>query len=72
MDRMSLTIDGMSCDHCVRAVAEALEGVDGVRVERVGVGSAVVEYDPEAVEPERIRGVVVEQGYGVRGMERVS
>lgn len=72
MDRMSLTIDGMSCDRCVGAVAEALEGIDGVRLERLGVGSAVVEYDTATVEAARIRAAVSGEAGGVRSMERAS
>lgn len=26
----TLTVDGMSCEHCEQSVEEALEGVDGV------------------------------------------
>ena len=36
----TLTIDGMSCGHCVRAVETALGAVPGVTVEAVTVGEA--------------------------------
>ncbi len=36
----TLTIDGMSCGHCVRAVETALDAVPGVAVEAVTVGEA--------------------------------
>ena len=66
MQRVTLRIDGMSCGHCVRAVRSALEGVDGVRVEDVTVGSAVVAYDPARADPERIARAVAEEGYAAR------
>ena len=39
-----LTIAGMSCQHCVRAVDEALRAVPGVVVEKVEIGSAVLSH----------------------------
>lgn len=64
---VSLTIDGMSCGHCVRAVDRALRNLPGIEVEQVAVGSAVVGYDPASVTPEQIEQVVTEEGYAVRG-----
>jgi copper chaperone CopZ len=72
MQRVALTIEGMSCGHCVRAVDRALKALPGVQVEQVAVGSAVVAYDPAVVEPERIEAAISEEGYGVRGVERTS
>lgn len=39
----TLSIDGMSCGHCVQAVTKALSAVPGVKVRSVAVGSAVIE-----------------------------
>ncbi|GAB5535812.1 MAG: heavy metal translocating P-type ATPase [Rubricoccaceae bacterium] len=39
----TLTIDGMSCTHCVGAVRKALEGVEGVTVHSVEIGHANVD-----------------------------
>jgi copper chaperone CopZ len=54
---MNIAITGMHCDACVRRVRKALEGVDGARVEKVEVGSAVVDVDParEAAVLEAVR-----------------
>jgi copper chaperone CopZ len=38
----TLTIDGMTCGHCVRAVTEVLAAVPGVGVRSVAVGSAQI------------------------------
>ncbi|MGH9558855.1 MAG: heavy-metal-associated domain-containing protein [Bryobacteraceae bacterium] len=43
---MKVAIEGMHCDACVRRVRQALEKVDGAKVEKVEVGSAVVAIDP--------------------------
>lgn len=39
----TLSIDGMTCGHCVQAVTKALSAVPGVKVTSVAVGSAVIE-----------------------------
>jgi copper chaperone len=61
----TLKVDGMSCDHCVKAVTEALQSVSGVRTAEVdlGAGRAVVEYDEGATSPARLVGAVMEEGY---------
>ena len=63
MERATLTIDGMSCGHCVNAVRQALSGVDGATIESVAVGSATVAYDPARTSPERLAAAVTEEGY---------
>jgi copper chaperone CopZ len=65
MERMTLAIDGMSCEHCVRAVRQALEGVQGVQVEEVAIGRATVQYDPSRVSREAIADAVADEGYTV-------
>lgn len=63
MNALEIEIQGMTCQHCVRAVREALTAVDGVNVERVGIGSAVVAYDPARTTPAALVGAVTGQGY---------
>ncbi len=58
-----LTIDGMTCDHCVRAVAEALEGIDGVEVENVAIGSATIRRDEARASRDGITAALEEEGY---------
>lgn len=69
MERMTMTIEGMSCGHCVAAVTRALKQVEGVEVEQVQVGSATVGYDPARTRPERIVEAVEEEGYPVAGRQ---
>ena len=64
----TLQIEGMSCDHCVRAVREALADVSGAVVESVEVGRAVVDAGPEAPR-ERLVAAVEAAGYAVTGGE---
>ena len=30
--KLNLKIDGMGCEHCIKSVREALEGISGVKV----------------------------------------
>jgi len=66
MERVQLEIGGMSCGHCVRAVEQALAGLEGVKVEEVRVGSAIVEYDPAVAGAERIERAIQDEGYQAR------
>jgi copper chaperone len=59
-----LSISGMSCGHCVKAVKAALEDIDGVTEAKVELtpGSAVVVHDG-SVTPERLVSAITEEGY---------
>jgi copper chaperone CopZ len=72
MERVRLTIEGMTCGHCVRGVDLALRSLPGVEVEMVEIGSAVVAYDPTAVKPEQMEEAISEEGYEVRSVGRAS
>ena len=63
MERLNLTIEGMSCDHCVRAVRGRLERTEGVKVDDVKIGSAVVEYDPAKTNVDEIETAIADEGY---------
>lgn len=65
MKNETLTIEGMSCDHCVRAVRRALEQTPGVEVRDVTIGSAEIGYDPATVDPATIADAIEEEGYRV-------
>ena len=61
-----LKIEGMSCDHCVKHVKEALEGTAGVTSAVVSLkeGTAEVEHGGEAA-LEAMKAAVGEAGYEV-------
>ena len=63
MERIELTIEGMSCDHCVRAVRGRLERTPGVKVEDVQVGIATLEYDPEKTNVDELEEAIADEGY---------
>ena len=63
MTRLDLTIDGMSCSHCLNAVRGALDTLPGVTVETVTLGRATVSYDPARVTLDEIVDAVNDEGY---------
>lgn len=63
MEALHVTIEGMTCEHCVRAVDAALRRTPGVEVQQVAIGSADVRYDPAAVSADRIAEVIADEGY---------
>ena len=66
MERAQLSIDGMSCGHCVAQVTSALKTLPGVAVENVQVGSADVSFDPLKVEPKALAEAVTSAGYAAK------
>lgn len=59
-----LSIEGMSCEHCVAHVKEALEAIQGVEnvVVSLEENSATVETD---VDNEILKSAIEEEGYDV-------
>lgn len=60
---IKLKVDGMSCDHCVRSVNNALAGVEGVKsVVEVSLerGEAILEGEPEIA---ALVAAIEEEGY---------
>ena len=64
MATTTLQITGMSCQHCVRAVENALKDVHGVQHVTVTLepGSARIDHD-ENVKPHQLVEAVREEGY---------
>lgn len=60
-----LKVKGMSCEHCVATVAQALERVDGVERANVELeaGRAVVEYRDGSATPRALASAVMDEGY---------
>ncbi len=73
----SLVVEDLTCKHCIRNIIDDLRAVDGVVAVRVNAppaideppdepvcGTATVKFNPEFVNPQRIRDVI--QGHGFR------
>lgn len=66
MEKVKLSIDGMSCGHCVARVNKTLATVPGVKVDRVDIGSATVEFDPAKATVASITAALDDAGYPAR------
>ncbi|MEA5014396.1 MAG: copper ion binding protein [Candidatus Limiplasma sp.] len=67
MEKAILKVDGMSCEHCVKAVTKAvsaLPGIGGVSVD-LKAGTVTVEHDPAQSALDAIKAEIQEQGYDV-------
>ncbi len=61
-------IEGMSCQHCVRAVEGALLALPGVEGAKVDLENhlAEVHYDPQAISLSALKEAIEEAGYEVK------
>lgn len=68
--KKTLHVEGMTCQHCVHHVKEALESIDGVSSAKVDLGSktAVIKSSGE-IEDNVIKEVVKDAGYEVSSIE---
>jgi copper ion binding protein len=62
--KTTLNIEGMSCEHCVAHVKEALEAIGGVSAAQVSLKekNALVEHE-DSVSFEAMKAAVSEAGY---------
>ena len=47
--KLNLKINGMGCEHCVKSVREALEGIKGIKVLDVKIGSEEIEAENDSI-----------------------
>lgn len=67
MEKVTLTVNGMSCGHCVNAIegnVGKLNGVSEVKV-HLSEGKVDVEFDSTVVSLEEIKETIDDQGYDV-------
>ena len=67
MQKVSLTVEGMSCSHCELAIVNALEDLGVVAVKASAADSLVaIEFDENKLTLEAIKSEIVETGYTVK------
>lgn len=64
MQAETIKIIGMSCDHCVKSIGEAVKKLPVEKYE-VKLGSLYIEYNPEKIERNEIINAISESGYDV-------
>jgi copper chaperone len=69
MEQKTLNVNGMSCDHCVKAVTNALNGLDGVADVVVSLKdkTASFKFDSALTSIEDITKAITEEGFEVTG-----
>lgn len=63
MKSHELTIEGMSCNHCVMHVKKELSKVTGLVIEDVQIGKARVRYEESSVSQQRVAQAIDDAGY---------
>ena len=69
MEKKTLKVAGMSCNHCVNAVNKALGGIAGVADIAVSLkdGAVSFNYDPALASIETIKAAITEEGFEIAG-----
>ena len=69
MEHKTLKVTGMSCNHCVNAVNNALGALAGVADVAVSLqdGAVSFNYDPALAPLEAITAAITEEGFEVAG-----
>jgi len=68
MDNITLNVSGMSCEHCVKAVNNALSAISGVKNIAVSLkdGKVSFSHDPAKAPLDAIKAAITEEGYEIR------
>ena len=68
MKETTFYVDGMSCTGCAQSVTAALGAKEGIMHVKVDFDTrkAVVQYDDQKMNEERIKTLLKEMGYGFR------
>lgn len=67
MEKTVLKVDGMSCEHCVKAVTGAVSVLPGVETVAVDLAAktVTVTHDPALSPLDKIASEIEEQGYDI-------
>lgn len=67
MAKSVINVDGMACEHCVKAITNAvgaLSGVTGVSVD-LEAKTVTVDHDPDQASVDKIKAEIEDQGYDI-------
>lgn len=67
MAEITISIQGMSCQHCVMRVKKAIDSLGGIKNSNVQVGSARVTYDESKIGKKDIEAAIIKAGYNITG-----
>ncbi|MGQ8873753.1 copper ion binding protein [Paenibacillus sp. TSA_86.1] len=65
MSNVTLNVKGMSCNHCVKSVEEAVKNAGASGQVDLAAGTVAVEYNDQAVTVDQIKAAIEDQGYDI-------
>ncbi|MFC5530191.1 copper ion binding protein [Cohnella yongneupensis] len=65
MEKVTLQVEGMSCNHCVKSVENAVKNVGATATVDLSAKSVSVEYDQAKTSLLDIKQAIEDQGYDV-------
>jgi copper chaperone len=66
-ERLTYTVTGMTCEHCVAAVGEEVGALPGVSDVNVELASGALVVNGSDLDGDAVRGAVEEAGYSLAG-----
>lgn len=69
MNKYTITIEGMTCGHCVMSVKKELSKIPALNIKEVKIGSAMVEAEERPTLKEELSKAVEEAGYFVASIQ---
>ena len=62
----TVTVNGMSCQHCVASVTKALEAIDGITDVKVDLASKTATFTEEKpVDPQTVKNAIAAIGFEI-------
>lgn len=67
MEKILLTVKGMTCMGCVRSVKNVLEPIHGVAEVEITLdsGEVLISYDPDSAGVDQFKSAIIDAGYEV-------
>ena len=68
MKESIVIVEGMSCEHCVKAVTKAINALPGIGNVAVDLkkGLVTVKHDIETTGIEKLKKAIIDQGYDIK------
>lgn len=60
---IELNIEGMTCDHCVNSVTNAVKEVPGVKDAKVSLEGKSAEIQGDGIDVQKVLAAIEEEGY---------
>ncbi len=68
-DKITFTVEGMSCNHCKMSIENAVRALDGVTGAEVSLeqNQVTITFDPATIKKEELTAAITNAGYQVTG-----